>query len=59
MTITTSSTPTANTTLLVQLQRSLDGGTTWPNDGVSEPVGSYYFTAASGTVHVPMVISGA
>ena len=42
----------------VQIQRSLDG-TTWPADGAGEPVGSWYFSASSTSVIVPMVVSGA
>lgn len=34
----------------VQIQRSTDAGTTWPDDGQGEAVASYYFNAyASGT----------
>ena len=31
----------------VFLQRSTDGGTTWPSDGQGELVGAYYFNASS------------
>jgi hypothetical protein len=52
--------PSASATGLVtvQIQRSLDGGTTWPTDGQGEMVGTYYFSASSSTVIVPMVVSG-
>lgn len=31
----------------VFLQRSTDGGTTWPSDGQGELIGAYYFSASS------------
>jgi hypothetical protein len=33
--------------VIVSLQQSTDGGTTWPSDGQGVPVGSYYFNASS------------
>lgn len=58
VTIAVSSAPTTGTNLVVQIQRSLDGGTTWPTDGQGEFVGSFTFTTATGTYHQPMTISG-
>jgi hypothetical protein len=34
----------------VQIQRSTDGGTTWPSDGLGTPVASHYFNASSAAV---------
>ena len=33
--------------VMVYLQRSTDGGTTWPSDGQGELIGAYYFSASS------------
>lgn len=42
-------TPASSATGLVsvQIQRSTDGGTTWPSDGLGDPVGGIYFAASS------------
>lgn len=44
--------PSASATgsVFVRLQRSTDGGTTWPNDGQGEPVCAVYFNASASTV---------
>lgn len=34
----------------VQIQRSTDGGTTWPSDGLGEPVAANYFNASATAV---------
>jgi len=45
---------TATGTVTVQIQRSTDAGTTWPSDGLGEPVTGHYFAASSTavTLHV-------
>jgi photosystem II stability/assembly factor-like uncharacterized protein len=45
-------TPEASITgsVSVQIQRSTDGGTTWPDDGQGETVASHYFSASSAAV---------
>lgn len=45
-------TPSASATgtVTVQIQRSTDGGTTWPSDGLGEPVGAHTFSASSSAV---------
>lgn len=40
----------ATGTVSVQIQRSTDGGTTWPSDGLGEPVGAHTFSASSTAV---------
>ncbi len=37
----------ATGSVVVYLQQSTDGGTTWPSDGQGLVVGSYYFNASS------------
>lgn len=34
----------------VFIQRSTDGGTTWPSDGQGELIGSYYYNASSADI---------
>lgn len=45
-------TPASSATgsLLVYLQRSTDGGTTWPSDGKGQPLAGHYFSASSTAV---------
>lgn len=47
-------TPSASATgtVSVQIQRSTDGGTTWPDDGLGEPVVAHYFDASSTAVRI-------
>ena len=47
-------TPASSATGLVsvQIQRSTDGGTTWPSDGLGLPVASAYFSASATAVTV-------
>jgi hypothetical protein len=40
----------------VQIQRSTDGGTTWPSDGLADPVTSHYFNASSTAVTLSTTI---
>ena len=51
-------TPSASATgmVTVQIQRSTDGGTTWPDDGLGENVASYYFSASSAAVGLSVQI---
>ena len=45
-------TPSASATgsVAVYIQRSTDGGTTWPSDGVGDPIAGNYFSASSTAV---------
>jgi photosystem II stability/assembly factor-like uncharacterized protein len=45
-------TPEASITGLVsiQIQKSTDGGTTWPDDGLGIPVAAHYFSASASAV---------
>jgi hypothetical protein len=42
--------------VVVYLQQSTDGGTTWPSDGEGLIVGSYYFNASSADVTKNFVV---
>lgn len=46
----------ATGTVTVQIQRSTDGGTTWPSDGGGEFVGSHYFAASSAAFTKTMTV---
>lgn len=46
----------ATGTVMLFLQRSTDGGTTWPSDGLGEPVGAHAFSSSSGSVNRAMSI---
>lgn len=52
-------TPSASATgtVVVQIQRSTDGGTTWPSNGLGEFVGAHTFSASAVAVTRNMTIS--
>lgn len=53
---TPASAPAAGTTLALYLQRSTDGGTTWPENGAGALVAAITFAAATTTRTVPGLI---
>lgn len=55
-TFTPATAPAANSTASLFLQRSTDGGTTWPDNGKGQFVGSVVFTASTATVTAGFVI---
>lgn len=46
----------ATGTVSVWVQRSTDGGTTWPGNGLGEFIGAHYFSASSAAVVKAMAV---
>lgn len=47
----------ATGTVTLFIQRSTDGGTTWPSDGRGELVGVHYFSASSASITKNMTVA--
>lgn len=58
LTVTFAPASSASGTVTLYLQRSTDGGTTWPSDGLGEVVGSHTFVASSTSITKNMSVDG-